>query len=202
MNDTGKRILVTLFAFLFAMTLIILGVSVNTLNALKTDLDHTEAMLSESNAQVASLLTQVNCLQASNSDLQEALLSANEVIELSDHSLITLLGTYQSTAFTLQECGKSSSHPSYGISASGIDLKGKDITSYRYIGVDPDVMPYNTQYLVVFPDPYSYLTGIYTAADTGSNYHGKNIDVFFGEDNVDEALQYGCRTVEVYQWNP
>lgn len=204
-KDTRHRLTVTLVTFLFAIALIFISVLVrdnqnlsDTLYSLQSQYNALDSNYTEQSAQVASLLTQVTTFQTYTQDLEQALDLANLSLE---ENLTTYMGTYSSTAFTLQECSKKPGDYGYGITASGIDLNNLSIDNARYIGVDPDIMPYYSKYLIIFPEPYSYLTGIYTAADTGSNYHGKKIDVFFGESNVSEALQYGRRDVEVYRWN-
>lgn len=108
---------------------------------------------------------------------------------------------FVATAYDLSvdSCGKSKSHPDYGITASGFDLKEHTLESARAIAVDPKVIKLGSKVEVEFVDvSYQYLNGIYTAVDTGGAIKGKKIDVFFGSGNVSkEVKQFGVRKCKV-----
>jgi 3D (Asp-Asp-Asp) domain-containing protein len=115
------------------------------------------------------------------------------------------LGMFHATAYDLsiQSTGKSSTHPAYGITKSGISIKGKTLEEARAIAVDEDVIPLGTRVYVEFEsDVYQHLNGFYTALDTGSAIIGNEIDVFMG-DFVDEkpsaiAMKFGNQNANVY----
>lgn len=101
------------------------------------------------------------------------------------------------TAYDLsyESCGKSPSHPQYGITANGTDLRGHTLESARAIAVDPDVIPLGSAVRLEFADDaMKRYDGVYTACDTGGGVNGYHIDLFVGEDNRDEAMRIGRRT--------
>lgn len=98
------------------------------------------------------------------------------------------------TAYDLSEqsCGKSTSHPSYGITATGRDLSGQSWESARAIAVDPRVIPLGSKVYIKFVnEKYSYMDGHYTAVDTGGAIKGNHIDFFMGEHAKKEAMSFG-----------
>ena len=106
---------------------------------------------------------------------------------------------FDATAYDLSvaSCGKSESHPQYGITASGFSLKGKTLQD-RYIAVDRKVIKLGSQVHIEFFEPYTHLTGYYTAVDTGGAIKGDKVDIFFGSGNVHkEAMAFGRRKVKV-----
>ncbi len=105
--------------------------------------------------------------------------------------------TFVATAYDLSphSCGKSRDHWAYGITASGYNLKGHTWSSARTVSADLSVLPLGTKIHISFPEPYHYMTGIYTVRDTGGGVHGNHIDIFFGEDAHTEAIKFGRRTV-------
>lgn len=118
------------------------------------------------------------------------------------HSRGRLLGTFEATAYDLSvaSCGKSESHPAYGITANGTSLKGHTLESARAIAVDPKVIKLGSTVYVEFLDEgYKHLTGEFRAVDTGGAIKGSKIDVFFGSGNVAEQVkQFGRRKVKVW----
>ena len=107
--------------------------------------------------------------------------------------------TFKATAYdlTFESCGKKPSHPAYGKTASGFSLVGKNING-RYIAVDPTVIKLGSKVHVEFFEPYTHLTGSYTAVDTGGAIKGRKIDVYFGElDVADQVKKFGRRDVKV-----
>ncbi|KNY26247.1 3D domain-containing protein [Pseudobacteroides cellulosolvens] len=108
------------------------------------------------------------------------------------------------TAYDLsvKSCGKSPSHPAYGITKTGTR-----VTIGRTIAVDPTVIPLRSKLYIEFPDAYKNLNGVYIAEDTGSKIKGNKIDIFFGEDVPGDrtinslARKFGIQVVNVYILN-
>lgn len=101
---------------------------------------------------------------------------------------------FRMTAYDLsvEACGKSRSHPEYGICASGYNLKGHSIKN-RKIAVDPKIIPMwsyvyinminEEERFITLPDGEIFdLNGVYMAVDTGGAIKNHSIDLFFGED--------------------
>ena len=79
-------------------------------------------------------------------------------------------------------CGKDTTHPEYGITASG-----KKATEGRTIAVDPSIIPLGTTV---------YLNGVpYIAEDTGFAIKGKKIDLFINDHQ--RAKVFGVQEMEV-----
>lgn len=108
---------------------------------------------------------------------------------------------FTATAYDLSvaSCGKSESHPAYGITANGTNLKGHTLESARAIAVDPKVIKLgSTVYVEFLDEEYKHLNGEYTAVDTGGAIKGKIIDVFLGSGDVtEEVKQFGRRKVKI-----
>lgn len=101
---------------------------------------------------------------------------------------------FEITAYDLSvaSCGKAPDHPAYGITASGVDIGGKEFPSTRVIAVDTNVIPMGSHVSIQFvEDNYSKYNGIYTAVDTGSAIIGNRIDIFLGTDSYDECMTFG-----------
>jgi 3D (Asp-Asp-Asp) domain-containing protein len=93
---------------------------------------------------------------------------------------------FKVTAYDLsvQSCGKRSSHPEYGITSRGDDLRGLDWRTARAIAVDPKVIALGSKVYVTFVDKeYSKYNGVFTCVDTGSAIKGNKIDFFMGDFN-------------------
>jgi len=107
--------------------------------------------------------------------------------------------SFIATAYDLSpaSCGKSRDHWAYGITASGYNLKGHTWESARTVAADTSVFSLGTQLYIKFPEPYEHMNGIYTVRDTGGGVSGYHIDIFFGEDAHEEAIQFGKRSVYV-----
>lgn len=111
---------------------------------------------------------------------------------------------FKITAYDLsvQSTGKTKSHPAYGISRSGIDLKGKTWEEARIVAVDKDIIPLGSKILIEFKDDkYKRYTGIYSTEDTGSSIKGYHIDLFLGDfDSYKpsrEAIEFGITYADV-----
>ena len=106
---------------------------------------------------------------------------------------------FTATAYDLSfaSCGKDPSHPQYGITASGVDLKGKSLND-KFIAVDPKVIKLGSVVHIEFFEPYQHLTGYYTAVDTGGAIKGNRVDIFFGSGDVSQAVKnFGRRQVKI-----
>jgi len=88
-----------------------------------------------------------------------------------------------------ESTGKGPSHPTYGITFSGVKVK-RSINGLSTIAADLSVFPLGT--ILYIPD-YGY--GV--VADTGSAIKGHKIDLYF--ETVDDVYkQWGKKKVEVY----
>ena len=128
------------------------------------------------------------------------------------------IGDFRITAYDLsvQSCGKQRWHKGYGITASGINISGKDVRN-RYIAVDPRIFKLHTKIYIEFPEEVRYiqtpdgeqvdLNGVYEAVDTGSAIIGQSIDLFVGEDQPGQksyyniAMNFGLNQAKVYNPN-
>ena len=93
------------------------------------------------------------------------------------------------TAYDASSCGKSPSHPGYGITATGRKA------TYGVVAVDPKVIPLGSKLYIESADG-SYIYGTAIAADTGGAIKGNRIDLCF--DTRAEAIRFGRRNVKVY----
>lgn len=93
---------------------------------------------------------------------------------------------------SVASCGKKKSHPAYGLTANGFNLKGLDWESARTIATDPKVIPTGSKVMIKFiEEKYDYLSGEYTARDTGSAIKNRKIDLYIGEDAYDLCMDLG-----------
>lgn len=97
--------------------------------------------------------------------------------------------TLTATAYDASSCGKSPSHPAYGITATGRRA------GYGVVAVDPNVIPLGSRLYIESSDG-SYVYGTAVAADTGGKIKGNRIDLCF--DTNAEALRFGRKNVKVY----
>ncbi len=97
--------------------------------------------------------------------------------------------TANATAYDASSCGKSPSHPAYGITATGRKA------GYGIVAVDPSVIPLGSKLYIESADG-KYVYGTAIAADTGGAIKGNRIDLCF--DTRAEALRFGRRSMKVY----
>jgi len=97
--------------------------------------------------------------------------------------------TVTATAYDASSCGKSPSHPQYGITATGARA------GYGIVAVDPRVIPLGSRLYIETTDG-SYIYGAAVAADTGGAIKGNRIDLCYN--TRQEALNFGRRQVRVY----
>lgn len=91
---------------------------------------------------------------------------------------------FRATGYDLsyQSCNKYKTDPQYGITAAGIDLKGKTREDAMLVAVDPSIIPLGSKLEVIFKDKaYENYNGTYVAGDTGSAVKGNKIDLFLGD---------------------
>ncbi len=81
-----------------------------------------------------------------------------------------------------------------GHTATGQDLNYKTREDAMCIAVDPDVIPLGSLVQIIFDEPWSHLNGVYLASDTGGAVVGNIVDIYFGHDGYDEAMEFGRRT--------
>ena len=90
-----------------------------------------------------------------------------------------------------------------GDSGGGVTATGQDVNTSREgamcIAVDPAIIPLGSHVRLSFEEPWSHLNGVYLASDTGGAIIGNIVDLYFGVDGYDEAIQFGRRmaTAEV-----
>jgi 3D (Asp-Asp-Asp) domain-containing protein len=92
--------------------------------------------------------------------------------------------TFLVTAYDLsfQSTGKTKSHPAYGISRSGVNLRGLNWKSAKAISADPNVIPLGSRVLIEFiDDNYQKYNAVYLNVDTGNGVKNYHIDFFMGD---------------------
>lgn len=97
--------------------------------------------------------------------------------------------TANATAYDASSCGKSPSHPAYGVTATGRRA------GYGIVAVDPSIIPLGTKLYIESADG-SYVYGTAIAADTGGAIKGNRIDLCFNTRS--EAISFGRRQMKVY----
>ncbi|RDW20958.1 3D domain-containing protein [Oceanobacillus chungangensis] len=111
--------------------------------------------------------------------------SLEEVIDFDQYPTATVVATGYTAG--VESTGKTSSHPEYGITFSGVKVK-RDL--YSTIAADLDVYPIGT--ILYIPD-YGY--GV--VADKGSAITGNKIDLYYH--TVDDVFaEWGKRELDVY----
>lgn len=96
------------------------------------------------------------------------------------------LGEFTLTAYCPDSC-------CCGKWASGYTATGTLATEGRTIAVDPDIIPYGTRVLLIWPDGTQHS---YIAEDCGSGVNGNYIDVFFNDHQA--ARVFGVQSAMVY----
>lgn len=124
---------------------------------------------------------EIEILETKNQDIEEQINDIQEKM-----NTLKLVGYFTITHYDIcySCCGKTSSHPAYGKTATGTIA-----TPGRTIAVNPKVIPYGTEVII---DGHTYI-----AEDTGSNINGNRIDICVASHA--EALQKGkLSNVPVY----
>ncbi len=121
---------------------------------------------------------------ASNASL-ESTLPIEEAIDFSKYPTKTVIATGYTAG--VESTGKDASHPSYGITYSGVKVK-RDL--YSTIAADLDVFPIGT---ILFIPDYGY--GV--VADKGGAIKGNKIDLYY--ETVDDVYKkWGKKSLDVY----
>ncbi|RDW18717.1 hypothetical protein CWR48_10365 [Oceanobacillus arenosus] len=111
--------------------------------------------------------------------------SLEEMIDFEQYPTAMVIATGYTAG--IESTGKSSSHPEYGITYSGVKVK-RDL--YSTIAADLDVYPIGT---ILYIPEYGY--GV--VADKGSAITGNKIDLYYH--TVDDVFaEWGKRELEVY----
>lgn len=84
-----------------------------------------------------------------------------------------LIGQFTATAYD-------TSHSEYS-TATSIVLSNRSLEDIKVIAADPNVIPLMSKVYIEFPEPYSYLNGVYMAADTGGKIKQNVVDIFWGD---------------------
>lgn len=152
--------------------------------------DYNNRVLENKNSEIENLNKQISELE-SKLKVTEKKISSNRS---NSGRNFTATGYDLSVA----SCGKSKSHPQYGVTRSGFNLSGHTRESAMVIATDPNVIPLGTKVKVTFPEPYEHFGGIYESKDTGSAIKGNIIDIFMGENvSREEVMRFGRRKVKV-----
>ena len=96
------------------------------------------------------------------------------------------LGEFTLTAYCAGSC-------CCGKWANGYTATGTEATEGRTIAVDPDIIPYGSQVLLIFPDGTQRT---YTAEDCGGGVNGSHIDIYL--DRHADALRFGVQSAAAY----
>lgn len=96
------------------------------------------------------------------------------------------LGEFTLTAYCAGSC-------CCGKWANGYTATGTEATEGRTIAVDPAVIPYGSQVLLIFPDGTQHT---YTAEDCGGGVNGRHIDIYL--DRHADALRFGVQSAAAY----
>lgn len=109
---------------------------------------------------------------------------------------------FKITAYDLSvaSCEKTRTSGSYGITASGYNLKNQSLRTASTIATDPRIIPLGTFVYIYFEEEPSY-NGIYISSDVGGAIRGNHIDLFLGDYNSEqpskEALRFGIKYAKV-----
>lgn len=96
------------------------------------------------------------------------------------------LGEFTLTAYCPDSC-------CCGVWANGYTATGTLATEGRTIAVDPDIIPYGTHVLLIWPDGTQHS---YISEDCGGGVNGNHIDVFFNDHQA--ARVFGVQSAMVY----
>lgn len=120
-----------------------------------------------------------------SSDSIDAPQTLEEAIDFEQYPTVNVIATGYTAGY--ESTGKTASHPQYGITFSGVQVK-RDL--YSTIAADLNVFPLGT---ILYIPSYGY--GV--VADKGSAITGNKIDLYY--DTVDDVYdQWGKHELEVY----
>ena len=176
------------------------GYDYNATQEAKAQIASYEQQLQDVQKTVQEQDAKVQSLQQDNEDLRGKVEELRREVNRGNARAFAV----EVTAYDLSEasCNKGMSHPDYGITASGVSLKGQTLESARAIAVDPNIIPLGSKVRLQFDDPkWQHLNGVYTAVDTGGAIKGNHIDLFFGDFQSAtpsrEAMDFGRRTAKL-----
>lgn len=169
------------------------------------EIEKKDKKINESNMEVEELKKEYNSLIKAKKDEDKANSqpSRQSVVVASrggTGGVVSGGRTMQATAYDLSvaSCGKSPSHPQYGITASGASLRGKSRSSAMAVAADPRVFPMGTRLQISFGSGFEHMNGVYTVLDKGGAIKGNRIDVFMGSGNVSQDVRnFGRRSITV-----
>lgn len=98
--------------------------------------------------------------------------------------------TFKATAYTTYANGDKLAGKQWGDKTA----IGTTCVQGRTIAVDKNVIPLKSKVEIIFPEPFTYMNGIYTAEDTGSAIKGNKIDVYF--DSLKVCNNFGRRDLK------
>lgn len=122
-----------------------------------------------------------------------------DIKELSNRGSVKRIISIKATAYDLSyaSCGKRPSHPQYGVTASGYNLRGKGLEA-RVVAIDPRLIPLRKYIKVEFEnDKYQHMNGWWYTGDTGSAVKGKIVDFYLGESQHKEAKAFGRQSAKI-----
>jgi 3D (Asp-Asp-Asp) domain-containing protein len=109
---------------------------------------------------------------------------------------------FKITAYDLSvnSCEKTRTSGSYGITASGYNLKNQSLRTASTIATDPRIIPLGTFVYIYFEEEPKF-NGIYISSDVGGAIRGNHIDLFLGDYNSEQpsrdALNFGIKYAKV-----
>ncbi len=139
----------------------------------------------ENRAVTAAVAAQPPAYTAAELSTQSKTVPLEQAVDWSDYHSITVTATGYTAG--VESTGKDASHPSYGITYSGVRVK-RDL--YSTIAADLKVFPIGT---ILFIPGYGY--GV--VADKGGAIKGNSIDLYY--DTVQDVYkQWGKRNLKIY----
>ena len=139
----------------------------------------------ENRTVTAAVAAQPPAYTAAELNTQSKTVPLEQAVDWSDYHSITVTATGYTAG--VESTGKDASHPSYGITYSGVRVK-RDL--YSTIAADLKVFPIGT---ILFIPGYGY--GV--VADKGGAIKGNSIDLYY--DTVQDVYkQWGKRNLKIY----
>lgn len=152
--------------------------------------------------ETSKINNQIEIIQQDNIELHRAIKDARikhedlvkQVKYLTDEATKPVYLTYQvfqATAYSTYENGDKLSGRRWGglTKTSTIPKQG------RTIAVDPNVIPLGSKVYIIFPEPFSYMNGVYVAEDIGNAVNLNHIDVYFN--SVQTCYTFGIKEIYV-----
>lgn len=104
---------------------------------------------------------------------------------------------FKATAYDLsyESCGKRPTDKGYGLTSTGLNLRGLSRTQAMVVAVDPKIIPLGSKVKLTFKEPYSHYNGVYRAEDTGGAIKGNIVDVYVGTNEYKEMKNFGRQDI-------